>query len=495
VIETARKLVSKGVSVIPLWPKAKNPAISEWAEYQTRRPTDEELVQWFRDSDRNLGIVTGAISGLVVVDEDWDKGGKDTAEKMGVSSPVQVLTGRDGGGRHNYFKHPGGTVQNRVSLGPGLDVRGDGGYVVAPPSVHESGRRYTWHGRGEMPVFNPPQGQTATGRHTNPPGWMAEVLAEMGPGNRHAALCKIAGKLIRDKHDDKTIVLMLGPHLERMATEGAGENPFLHFQKILTDIRAKESGKDVAEVVSLGGLLKEQSTTAWAVQDRIPAVGITFLIGSPGEGKTWLTLDLAAAFAGGGPWLGRLPVEKKRVVYFDDESAKALLSDRLKMICAGRDVDHDLAQFWIKPGFDINRPEDLGAMKRRVLDHRAEVVFLDSFSCFHGGDDNSSDHIRRAMERIKTFVKETNTALVIVDHLSTRAIFDKATPNVHDVAGNKMKIRQADSVLGLYNASGKKVLYHTKSRYGRECEPLELLVPGLNNSARRPLVVEQEDVL
>lgn len=492
-LEVARSLAAKGVSVIPLWPKAKNPSISSWTEFQSRRATDEELVAWFRGFERNLGIVTGAVSGLVVVDEDWDHGGQETALKLGVSSPIQVLTGRDGGGRHNYFRHPGGVVNNRTALGPGLDVRGDGGYVVAPPSLHESGRRYTWQGRGEMPMFQP-LAPEKSGLSYNPPGWVALAMEEMGPGNRHATLCKIAGKLIRDRHDDKTITIMLGPHLERMAAEGAGENPFHHFQKILNDLRSKEAAKDTSEAMSLGGLLQDQTTTAWAVPELVPAVGITFLVGAPGEGKTWLTLDLAAAFAGGGPWLGRIPVEPKRVVYFDDESAKALLSDRLKMVCSGRAVSPDMAQFWIKPGFDINRPEDLGAIKRRLLDHKADVVFLDSFSCFHGGDDNSSDHIRRAMAALKGLVKETNTALVVVDHLSTMAQFNNAgTPGINDIAGNKMKVRQADSVLGLYGIKGEKVLHHTKSRYGRNLPPMKVQVPGNGNDLKRPLIV-QEDV-
>jgi hypothetical protein len=492
-LEVARTLVGKGVSVIPLWPKAKNPALPSWTEFQSRRATDEELVSWFRGLERNLGIVTGAVSGLVVVDEDWDHGGKETALKLGVASPIQVLTGRDGGGRHNYFKHPGGIVQNRTALGPGLDVRGDGGYVVAPPSVHESGRQYQWQGRGEMPVFQMLAGQKPD-VSSNPPGWVAQAMEELGPGNRHVTLCKIVGKLIRDRYDDKTIAVLLGPHLEHMAVEGESENWFNNFQKILNDLRAKEASKDTSESISLGGLLQDQTTTSWAVPELIPSVGITFLVGAPGEGKTWLTLDLAVSFAGGGPWLGSIAVEPKRVVYFDDESAKALLSDRLKMVCSGRQVAHDMAQFWIKPGFDINRAEDLDAMKRRIVDHKAEVVFLDSFSCFHGGDDNSSDHIRRAMAALKGLVKETNTALVVVDHLSTMAQFQHdGTPHVNDIAGNKMKIRQADAVLGLYGHKGEKVLHHTKSRYGRNLPPMKVQVPGTGNDLKRPLIV-QEDV-
>jgi hypothetical protein len=57
-------------------------------------------------------------------------------------TPV-VLTG--GGGKHYYFRHPGGYIKSvAAALGPGLDIKGEGGFVVAPPSLHASGRRYEW---------------------------------------------------------------------------------------------------------------------------------------------------------------------------------------------------------------------------------------------------------------------------------------------------------------------------------------------------------------
>ena len=94
----------------------------------------------------NVGIVTGAVSGLVVLDVDPRHGGGDSLATLeAVHGPlphtVEALTG--GGGQHLYFCHPGVTVPSRP-VAPGLDVKGDGGLVVAPPSVHVSGRPYAW---------------------------------------------------------------------------------------------------------------------------------------------------------------------------------------------------------------------------------------------------------------------------------------------------------------------------------------------------------------
>ena len=96
----------------------------------------------------NIGLATGAVSGLVVLDEDSYKGGDTSREELEhtyqpLPETVQQLTG--GGGVQFFFMHPGTHVKNGVeTLGAGLDIRGDGGYVIVPPSLHASGKHYAW---------------------------------------------------------------------------------------------------------------------------------------------------------------------------------------------------------------------------------------------------------------------------------------------------------------------------------------------------------------
>ena len=101
------------------------------------------IAKWFNDGDINIGICTGKQSGLVVLDVDPKHGGSESLQKLGnIPLTAQVQTG---GGDHRYFKHPGGDIRNSVgALGPGLDIRAKGGYVVAPPSLHASGDEYRW---------------------------------------------------------------------------------------------------------------------------------------------------------------------------------------------------------------------------------------------------------------------------------------------------------------------------------------------------------------
>lgn len=100
---------------------------------------------WKRWPDANVGIVTGAASGLVVLDVDPAKGGNESLMTLfpkGASSTLSVVTGS--GGLHLYYQYPGDPVPCRVGFRLGLDLRGDGGLVVAPPSRHKSGGVYSF---------------------------------------------------------------------------------------------------------------------------------------------------------------------------------------------------------------------------------------------------------------------------------------------------------------------------------------------------------------
>lgn len=159
-----------GFSVIPIASGSKLPA-GPWKAFQSRPPTDQELHRGFPvGADRAVGIVTGAVSGLVVVDADSPEA-LARAEEHLPPTPLQVLTSEKAPGfrgRHLYFRHPGaGTVvanRARIRLDGGkvaLDVRGDGGQVLAPGSPHPDGGRYEALGEwtpevlATLPVFQP----------------------------------------------------------------------------------------------------------------------------------------------------------------------------------------------------------------------------------------------------------------------------------------------------------------------------------------------------
>jgi len=150
ILEWARKYRDKGFSVIPIKPKDKAPAI-KWAQYQNRLATDKELELWFgNDSENNIGIITGKTSGIAVIDLDSQEAIQYAKDNNFCNTPI-VKTGK---GLHCYYQFKEGirNFQKRKGL-PNIDLRGEGGYVVAPPSIHSSGTKYRWvDGKGLMDI-------------------------------------------------------------------------------------------------------------------------------------------------------------------------------------------------------------------------------------------------------------------------------------------------------------------------------------------------------
>ncbi len=123
--------------------KCKAPCVSGWKEYQHRLPTKEEVNHWFNTNpDANIGIITGTVSNLVVFDFDSTQTLEYVQEIGGMpESTVIVKTGK---GFHFYMQYPDFAVGSPVNTNFRLDIRADGGYVVAPPSIHGSGSQYEW---------------------------------------------------------------------------------------------------------------------------------------------------------------------------------------------------------------------------------------------------------------------------------------------------------------------------------------------------------------
>lgn len=113
-----------------------------------------KIEKWWKDMpDSNIGLVTGEVSGIVVLDIDKDKSGYESLEYFEVnygSLPETLKSQTGGGGQHIIFKHPDFHINNAVGIFSGIDIRADGAYIVAPPSIHISGNKYQWLERKEQ---------------------------------------------------------------------------------------------------------------------------------------------------------------------------------------------------------------------------------------------------------------------------------------------------------------------------------------------------------
>jgi hypothetical protein len=152
-----------------------------------------------------VGIVTGVVSSVVVVDVDPLHGGAASLEALEqahgpLPDTVRATTG--GGGWHVYFGHPGGSVPNKVGLVAGIDLRGDGGFVVAPPSIHPSGRPYAWL-RPDRPDEAAPAAM---------PAWLVELVRERGyrPGHTLAHWRRLVKEGVQEGERNSSIASLAG---------------------------------------------------------------------------------------------------------------------------------------------------------------------------------------------------------------------------------------------------------------------------------------------
>ncbi|MCJ2014979.1 bifunctional DNA primase/polymerase [Methylobacterium sp. J-076] len=174
----------------------------------------EHIVRhWFTNAPfANVGLATGH---TIVLDVDPRHGGDASLEALEAEhgllpETTRALTG--GGGQHIFFRPPEGVeIRNSTGdnggLAPGLDIRGTGGYIVAPPSLHASGRQYAWsvdHHPDEVPPAPMPAWLVAAlarprnGRAGRDPSeWRRLVAMGVGEGNRNTAVSRLSGLLLR----------------------------------------------------------------------------------------------------------------------------------------------------------------------------------------------------------------------------------------------------------------------------------------------------------
>ncbi len=220
-LQAALAYAQAGWSIIPMVPGSKQPLIG-WRDFQERRASTEEIRAWFsRWPDANIAVVTGAISGLVVIDIDPRHGGEASlqileSEVGPIPSTVEAQTG--GGGRHLYFAHPGQKIRNRTALRPGIDLRADGGVIVLPPSLHPSGGRYTWaEGHAPSQAETAPLPRllltelAAAERYPGHPVvyWRELVASGVEEGERNNTIASLAGHLLWHEVDPDVVAEML----------------------------------------------------------------------------------------------------------------------------------------------------------------------------------------------------------------------------------------------------------------------------------------------
>lgn len=194
----AAAYLTAGWSVFPVTPGRKAPPLLPWTEFQTRLPEMAEIGDWWsRWPDANVAIATGKVSGISVVDVDAASGGMDSLKKSGWIPPRTRVHKTPAGFHLVYRYHP--ALHTGAAFLKGVDVRNDGGYIVAPPSVSEKGSYSVLPGRPVEPteLDTIPPWLVASKRKDEPkptePTWVVEGMRGVPEHQRNEMATRLVG--------------------------------------------------------------------------------------------------------------------------------------------------------------------------------------------------------------------------------------------------------------------------------------------------------------
>jgi hypothetical protein len=474
--EWALYYLRRGWSVVPVRRGEKIPAIP-WHQFQNRRATEAEIQDWFADPTMGVGIVTGAISNLVVLDFDGELGAateQQILDRLG-AGPVS-LTG--GGGCHRFFSHPGRKVPTRKGILPGMDIRGDGGFIVAPPSVHASGRQYSWdvdahvddlglpsltdsmvdlicqdviHGSGSVsPVVHAPgplglQGTITDGREQ----YMRDTVL--------AVVADLKAKLGRLPTEEEVVAEGWPQYASKVdfRRPGRGEAEFRMKVRYTLERAARGLVKvDRAAPVAQATQAAQEATTEdgkprpalwqdvgqfspteipkrpWLVQGYLLRGAVTVLSGQGAGGKSSMTVGWTLAGAQGKPFGGFRPEAKLTIVNYNTEDDKDEQQRRyaaaIKAQAASSEAMHQIIRcgpYSVGTLFarnlstgQIEPTQAMQELERICMEEQADLLVCDPLAELHDSEENDNTAMRQVVAAFRTLAQRLDMAVLILHH-------------------------------------------------------------------------------
>jgi bifunctional DNA primase/polymerase-like protein/AAA domain-containing protein/primase-like protein len=438
--DAALKYAKRGLPVFPV--RGKLPLTVHG--FKDASTDADQIRDWWSEwPNANIAIATGAASGLVVLDvdprHDGDKSLAALEAKFGLlPATLEARTG--GGGRHIFFALGNGqNVRNSAGrLGPGLDVRGDGGYIVAPPSIHpETMQPYAWTNR-----LKPALAPVWLNHELSPPAAICETVsgAPIPAGQRNDTLTRIAGAMRRKGCTPEAIeAALLAENTRRCSPPLPEQEARAIAQSVSRYVPATGANapgrKPTEQAKKIGGVTRcvadiPPEALRWLWPGRIPLGKLTLLIGDPGLGKSLVTLGMAAAVSRGLEYPDGAVCERGGVLLLsaEDDPSDTI---RPRLDAAGADLSriHILEAIRV-PLADgavtervFNLEADMGALEdtlERIPDVR--LVVIDPLSAYLGGaDSHVNAEVRGLLAPLAALASRRSVTVCGVAHLRKSA--------------------------------------------------------------------------
>ncbi len=417
---------------------------------------DPELIRlwWARIPDANIGIATGAISGVIALDNDPRNGGSESLRMLedslpdGLPDTPRSLTGS--GGEHVLLAHPGIRVANFKGKDwsfPGLDVKGDGGYIVAPPSMHVSGRRYEWDSGfhpEDMPIAAMPPAlvqRLTTGATTLSLNGTSHAVVTAGgtdigsvlegvpDGERGVMLFRLAAKLRRVDVPyavARELVLQAAAAAKPAYAPTAAikhlDSAFNRYEPSdVIDEAAPEAGEDGPSAPRFRWWsldeLEASKPPVWLIDNTIVAGSFAMMAGRERSLKSFGVLDMGLSIAANLPWQG-MKVQHGPVGYVVAEGRSGI-TRRVSAWCIARGVTKPKAFRVLPQPVQMLEPKDVDELLISVLAWPAMpvLIIIDTLArCFVGGDENSAKDMGEFVAACDRLQRGTGATVLIVHH-------------------------------------------------------------------------------
>jgi len=409
-------------------PKCESPGKhpqSRFAPHGVKNATFDgnEICRWFGNGEvLNLGIATGPESGIVVVDVDERHGGAESLKALG--DLPRTATVKTGGGWHYYFKCPEGVdIRNSAGkLGPGLDIRGAGGYVVAPPSMHVSGVRYKWlidprGGLAELP-------RAILDRLTERPKAAAPVEGTIPVGARDSTFASLAGSMRRRGMTEAAILAAL------RIENGRCEEPLpdVDLQRIARSIGTRPAGPSESEIVRPDITVVDAAT--WLTTEPPPPDQIfadmfdrgdkVAIIGSSKLRKSFFLLQGALSLASGRDFLGWSVPKPRRVFVGQLEIQQHHFHRRVQRMAAALELTpenlQDRLQIVNGRGLALAGAAGIEAVKQAVLPFSPDLICIDPLYKISTGAENTAEDAKVVLGLFDRLAEQTGAAVLYVHH-------------------------------------------------------------------------------
>jgi hypothetical protein len=496
--KTFRNLVtyycSQGLSILALPPKSKIPSM-KWKEYQERHPTIEEITEWFKEF-QNIAIITGNLSNICVIDIDEST---PEANELISKLPYTFTVETGNGGLHFYFKMPKGkSLPNFCRRIPGVDFRGEGGYVLAPPSIHPNGNAYkitefpeSWDDIPELP-YELLESCFEDGSANK--GKIQDILesAEIPEGQRNTDLYliaqqlhsgfpkqqKLAWEMFKAFAKDKCASTYAEAYIkgELGSIFNSASNSRIASEALEQYESAHEPGSWLNPITIRDLLRSDFPEPKWIVDTLLKEKGIAMLSGDPASYKTFLLLDLAICFATGGMWLNKFQCEKQKVWMLDKESILSNLKKRFECMRGGKEVIES-EDIILSCDQVVTLHKD-GKIWDQTLEKAAQrgvkVLIMDSFRRFITGSENESEVTNNFFSQIAKC--RTFGISVIFTHHHKKKVKDIREEASQKLRGSSDILSYLDTHLVVEKATDGPLLKLTpnKIKEGPEVEPIAI---------------------